>query len=344
MQATPVGGEFGLNWSLVSIVPEQDFLAEIDASFRQSSIVSLIAVVLAILVGLLSTRWLVAPLRTLVESVRRIGQGDFQTRVHIRHTPEYVELSDAINDMAAGLQDRIHVRERLKATTESMLDAIITMDHHGRIVEFNKAAEIIFHYHREDVMNQPLAECIIPPELRDAHGNGVKHYMATGEGPVLNKRIEITGMRSDGSLFPIELTIVPFNFEGGRHFTATIRDITEEKNRQDAFDAMQKREDLLRRELDHRVKNMLAQILTLSRQTAERASGDRPILDSLVGKIASLSTVHELLGESGQDSLPFNELIVRCCEPYLQSDAQLVVEGKQLLIRPQAAMCLFVGV
>ena len=340
MQATPVGKEFGLDWSLVSIVPEQDFLGEIDAGFRQSSIVSLIAVVLAILVGLLSTRWLVAPLRTLVESVRRIGQGDLQTRVHIRHASEYVELSNAINEMASGLQDRIHVRERLEATTQSMLDAMIAMDHRGRIVEFNKAAEVIFNYTREEVMDQPLAECIIPPDLRAAHAAGMKHYQSTGEGPVLNSRIEITGMKSDGSIFPIELTIVPFDFEGGKHFTATIRDITEQKARQDELDVLREREDLLRRELDHRVKNMLAQILTLGRQTAERAESDVELLDALVGKIFSLSSVHELLGKSGQSALKFADLLTLCCQPYIQDDAQLVLDGADLLIRPQAAMSL----
>ncbi|MCH2148534.1 MAG: PAS domain S-box protein [Phycisphaerales bacterium] len=340
MQATPVGNEFGLDWSLVSIVPEQDFLAEIDAGFRQSSIVSLIAVVLAILVGLISTRWLVTPLRTLVESVRRIGQGDLQTRVHIRHASEYVELSNAVNEMASGLQDRIHVRERLEATTQSMLDAMITMDYRGKIVEFNKAAETIFDYTREEVLNQPLAECIIPPDLRKAHAAGMKHYEATGEGPVLNNRIEITGMKSDGSLFPIELTIVPFDFEGGKHFTATIRDITEQKARQDELDELRHREDLLRRELDHRVKNMLAQILTLSRQTAERAESDKELLDSLVGKIFSLSSVHELLGKSGQASLQFTELLEMCCQPYLHDESQLQSDGTTLLVLPQSAMCL----
>jgi PAS domain S-box-containing protein len=340
MQITPVGNELGLHWSLISVLPEQSFIAAIDSEFRQSFYVSLMGVVLAILMGIVSARWLVSPIRTLVESVRRIGQGDLQTRVHIRHSPEYVELSNAVNDMASGLQDTVHMRERLEATTQSMLDGIVAMDHKNNIVEFNKAAEDIFGYTREEVINQPLSECIIPPELRKAHAAGVKHYKATGDGPVLNTRIEILGMRKDGSTFPIELTIVPFDFEGQKHFTATIRDVTEQKKHRDEVESLRSREDMLRRELDHRVKNMLAQILSLSRQTADRAGGDKPMLDSLVGKIASLSSVHELLGESGQDSVSFKELFVRCCGPYMQSDSQLVVEGNPLFIRPQAAMCL----
>ena len=335
-----VGHELGLEWSLASIEPEQDFLAQIAEGFRRSSISSLIAVLLAILFGLLAARWLSKPLRTLVTDVRRIARGELDSHVDIRHASEYVELGHAINEMTSGLRDRIHIRERLEATTQSILDAIVTIDPQGRVVEFNRSAETMFGYERDAVMQQPMAELIIPPDLRSAHAAGMKHFKATGEGPVLNNRIEIIGMRSDETIFPIELTIVPFEFEGETYFTATIRDLTEAKQKQEQLEQSRQREDLLRRELDHRVKNMLAQIVALSRQTAERASSDRVLLDSLVGKITSLSSVHELLGECGQVSLQFEDLIDRCCQPYLNSDDQLDMSGPEILLRPQAAMCL----
>ena len=339
-EISPIGQGLGLDWSLASIEPKQDFLAQIDAGFRRSSISSLIAVVLAILFGLLAARWLVNPLRSLVGEVRRIARGDLNTEVSIAHASEYVELGQAINEMTSGLRDRVHVRERLEATTQSLLDAIVTIDPQGRIVEFNRSAELIFGYERDAVMQQPMAELIIPPDLRSAHATGMKHFKATGEGPVLNNRIEIVGMRADETVFPIELTIVPFEFEGETHFTATIRDLTEIKQKQEQLEQSRQREDLLRRELDHRVKNMLAQIVALSRQTAERAGADRILLDSLVGKITSLSSVHELLGECGQVSIQFEDLLERCCQPYLSADEQLELSGTEILIKPQAAMCL----
>lgn len=339
-EVSPVGGGVGLSWSLASIEPEQDFLAQIDVGFRRSSLVSLGVVLFAILFGLFLARWLVNPLRTLVAGVRRISRGELDTDVQIRHASEYVELGNAINEMTVGLRDRLHVRRRLEATTQSILDAIVTINPRGEILEFNRAAEQIFGHKREDVMNERMADLIIPPDMRAAHAAGMKHFKKTGEGPVLNKRIEIVGMRSDESVFPIELTIVPFDFEGETHFTATIRDMTEAKKKQEQLDQSREREDLLRRELDHRVKNMLAQIVALSRQTAERAGSDRMLLDSLVGKISSLSSVHELLGECGQVSLQFEDLLARCCQPYLNTDDQLELVGPDILIRPQAAMCL----
>ena len=65
------------------------------------------------------------------------------------------------------------------------------MDEDGRITEFNPAAERTFGFRRADVIGQPLADMIIPPSLRDAHRRGLAHYLATGSGPVLNRRIEI---------------------------------------------------------------------------------------------------------------------------------------------------------
>ncbi len=76
-------------------------------------------------------------------------------------------------------------------------------------------------------MGQELAELIVPPVLRDRHRQGLAHYLKTGEGPVLNRRIEIPAMRKDGIEILVELAITPFEIEGSPFFTAYLRDITE---------------------------------------------------------------------------------------------------------------------
>ena len=116
---------------------------------------------------------------------------------------------------------------RQGAMIEAALDAIILMDHAGRILEFNPAAERIFRYKREDVLGREMAELIIPPGLRDGHRRGMERYLATGEAHVLGRRIEITGMRADGSEFPVELAIARISSNGPPVFTGFIRDITE---------------------------------------------------------------------------------------------------------------------
>jgi len=116
---------------------------------------------------------------------------------------------------------------RQQAILSSALDGIVIVDQHGRVLQFNPAAEAMFGRRQADSAGQPMHELIVPPQHRRAHQDGMIRYLATGHGPVLNRRIEIEAMRSDGSLFPIELTIVPVKSEAGEIFTATVRDITE---------------------------------------------------------------------------------------------------------------------
>lgn len=118
---------------------------------------------------------------------------------------------------------------RKDAMMQSALDCLITIDHKGKIIEFNPAAEKTFGYKRARVIGKELAATIVPPSLREAHRRGLAHYLATGEGPVLGKRVEITAMRAEGSEFPIELAIVPIHLGEHPIFTAYLRDITARK-------------------------------------------------------------------------------------------------------------------
>ncbi len=125
-----------------------------------------------------------------------------------------------------------HLQEseaRKDAMMQSALDCIISIDHQGKIIEFNPAAEKTFGYKRARVLGKELAATIVPPALREAHRRGLAHYLATGQGPVLGKRIEITGMRADGAEFPVELAIVSIHLGDHPIFTAYLRDITARK-------------------------------------------------------------------------------------------------------------------
>lgn len=115
------------------------------------------------------------------------------------------------------------------AILESALDCVITADHDGRIVDFNPAAERTFGYRRSDVVGKTLAQTIIPPNLREAHAAGLKRYLESGRASVLDRRIELTGMRADGTEFPAELAITAVDDGGEPLFAAYLRDITERK-------------------------------------------------------------------------------------------------------------------
>jgi PAS domain S-box-containing protein len=135
------------------------------------------------------------------------------------------------------------------ALAELALDCIITIDHGGNIVEFNPAAEQTFGHLRADVLGTCLADLIIPDEHRGAHSEGLRHFLATGEGPVIGKRIELEGIRANGERFPVELAINAV----GRHdakplFTAYLRDISE---RTRASQALAESEARLRQVTEH---------------------------------------------------------------------------------------------
>ena len=109
------------------------------------------------------------------------------------------------------------------------LDAVVGMDADGRITEWNPQAEAIFGWTHVEAIGRSLAETIIPPQYREAHIRGLKHFMASGKGPVLNKRIEITALHREGHEFPVELTISPLTSGETAKFSAFVRDITERK-------------------------------------------------------------------------------------------------------------------
>ena len=118
---------------------------------------------------------------------------------------------------------------RARAVLDVALDCIITMDHDGCILEFNPAAEKLFGRAREDVFGKQLSDIVIPPQSRKAHERGLRHFLSTGEGPMLGKRIEVMALRADGTEFPIELSVNVIKQPGPPLFTAYLRDLTERK-------------------------------------------------------------------------------------------------------------------
>ncbi len=127
-------------------------------------------------------------------------------------------------------EDRVRGGELLRhSVVETALDCVIAMDHEGNIIEFNPAAEKTFGWSREEAMGKCLADVVIPHRMRDAHQRGMDHYLETGVGPVLGKRIEVPSIRRDGTEFPVELAITAAELDDKPVFTAYLRDITESK-------------------------------------------------------------------------------------------------------------------
>jgi len=154
------------------------------------------------------------------------------------------------------------IQARKSAMLDSALDCIVTIDHEGKVLEWNPAAEKTFGYRRAEVIGKELAALVIPPSLQERHRQGLAHYLSTGQSSILGKRIEMAALRADGTEFPVELTITRVPTEGSPVFTGFIRDITERKQLEGQLRQLQKMESIgqLAAGVAHDFNNILAVI------------------------------------------------------------------------------------
>ena len=127
---------------------------------------------------------------------------------------------------------------KFKAVINGALDAIVTIDETGHLIEFNPAAERIFGYTREQVIGRPLANVIIPKNQRQAHSVAHQHFVHTGKKRIFDQRLELMAMRADGSEFPIELTITSLQAAGLPYITGFIRDVTDRQKAEDEIKSL----------------------------------------------------------------------------------------------------------
>jgi len=143
--------------------------------------------------------------------VRRIGRSAVPTKAPERADGNADEEASRSLPTAQVESSRLRAepfRRALGAAYfEAALDCVIMADASGRVVEFNPAAERTFGYSRDDALGRTMAELIVPPSLRERHNTAFARFIETGHGTILGRRLELTGMRSDGSEFPVELAL-----------------------------------------------------------------------------------------------------------------------------------------
>lgn len=132
--------------------------------------------------------------------------------------------------------DRRVVRESLKDSAQrtqpivdTALDAVIGINRQGAITEWNPRAEVMFGWRRAEALGRELAELVIPERYREPHRRGMRRLLETGVANVLDKRIELSAIRRDGSEFPIELSITRIRYAGEEYFSGFVRDISARK-------------------------------------------------------------------------------------------------------------------
>jgi two-component system sensor kinase FixL len=165
-------------------------------------------------------------------------------------------LSSANEKLQPALTEHEHARDelrisqaRLSGILDSAMDAIITIDADQQITFFNGAAERMFLHAAEAVIGQPLT-IVLPQRYHSAH---YLHVRAFGQTNVTRRTMgalgDITGVRSDGTEFPIEASISQFDVAGQKRYTVILRDITERKHAEERLRAANARLEQSNREL-----------------------------------------------------------------------------------------------
>lgn len=203
--------------------------------------------------------------------------------------------------------ERIRESEARKAAIlEASLDAVITVDHEGRVVEFNFAAETIFGYRREDAVGRRLADLIIPPRMREQAVAGFARFSATGESGLLGKRFDTFAVKSDGSEFPVEVAMAPIGSGDQPMLTIFVCDATARKNAEQEVTRYQERlrtlmADLLLAE-EHERRRLAVDLHDGLSQTIALAKIKLSALrSSLDGKLTtSLDEIEELIDQTNR--------------------------------------------
>jgi PAS domain S-box-containing protein len=163
-----------------------------------------------------------------------LGVAEFYSTSFSPPDDELLALLIGFTDQLAMFMTRRRVESALReseglksAMLGSAYDCVIGMDHLGRVIEFNSAAEETFGYRRDEALGREVADLIIPPELRDRHREGIARYLRTGEGRLMNNRTELTAIRRDGSSLPVELAVTRIPGSDPPIFTGSLRDTTD---------------------------------------------------------------------------------------------------------------------
>ncbi|NOT32064.1 MAG: PAS domain S-box protein [Planctomycetes bacterium] len=272
-------------------------LERTDETTRVALATSVVAVIVAFVLGFLVWRSIHRPIRVLRDAAVRLGQGNFDTRIQIESSDEFGVLAEAFNKMARELLTTTVSMESLESVFDSMAAALIVFDPDGNIVNVNRATLDLIGRERDELVGQTFdvmcrfsaGESVRPgPPARDP----------SGLPSVRIASVEKVFVRKDGREFPVSFSGAELRSPGGplQGYVCVALDLTEQKRIQERLRESVGEKELLLREVHHRVKNNMQVISSL---LAMQATGGDPAviqkLEESQSRIRSIALIHEQL-------------------------------------------------
>jgi PAS domain S-box-containing protein len=238
-------------------------------------------------------------------------------------------------------------QEKLQLILNTSLDAIIMIDEASIVVDWSPSAEKIFGYSTHEAVGFSLDGLIVPPSMIAAHRKGMSHYMKTGEGPVLNTRVELPAIKKNGEQILIELTISPIKIDDKYYFSSFCRDITvRKKNEKALIDAKKAAEQARNVErqflahMSHEIRTPMNAVIgmtyllgrsDLSAEQIDYLDALKFSADSLMGIISDILDLSKIdAGEIEMEERPFS---LHHLLESLQRTYQFKVQEKNLSVQ-----------
>jgi PAS domain S-box-containing protein len=212
---------------------------------------------------------------------------------------------------------------RMRAIVNTVADGIITIDDKGIIENLNPAAARMFGYDLEEMLGGNLQVLITESSQRE-HDTYLKHFLGTDPAKLIGIGREVTGLRNNGTTFPIELAVGEMAVEGRRMFVAALHDITKRKRNAE-------RQAMLMAELDHRVKNALARVAMLAASTSKGSTANDEYVRALNGRIQSMAAAHGLLSQSRWQNVGLGTLVRNQLAPYA-TGSNVTITGEEIML------------
>jgi PAS domain S-box-containing protein len=259
-------------------------------------------------------------------------------------------------DAVRALNERLMSSQaRLQAIVDTSLNAIVSMDANGRVTDWNPQAAATFGWSRDEIVGKAVADTIIPEQYRKAHLAGLADYLATGDGPVLGRVLELTALHRTGREFPVELAISRASATGeSAIFVAFLRDITTRKQAEGAINELNAELRVANRHkseflanMSHELRTPLNAILGFSELLLDDTKGkfDSAVRQKFLTQVNTsgrhlLGLINDILDlakvEAGQVVLQYEAVTISDVVGQVTATIEQIASKKQVVVEAHA--------